>query len=117
MQNVLRFDASPGWAAEDVAVGADGRPRLLRVHPDGRAEVSTVDSQAKLTNAQVHANTGFAPLRIAAGPDGLTRLLWGSADGRDSVTLLNEDNTLHTSSPPTSPPTTTPPTTTDLNGE
>jgi photosystem II stability/assembly factor-like uncharacterized protein len=103
LEAALRFDASPGWAAEDLTVGIDGRPRLLRVNSDGRAEVSTVDTQGRLTDAQVHTNPGFAPRRIAAGPDGLTRLLWGSDDGRDSVTLLSADNTPPADSPPSQP--------------
>ncbi len=94
METVFRFDASPGWAAEDLAIGSDGRPRLLRVNADGRAEVSTVAADGRLTDAQVHANPGFQPLRIAGGPDGLTRLLFTDADGAANVFLLNPDNSL-----------------------
>src|SRR5262249_38912490 len=58
MVAVLRFDATPGWAAEDVTVGTDGRPRLLRVSPDGRAEVSTVALDGRLADAHVQSNPG-----------------------------------------------------------
>jgi photosystem II stability/assembly factor-like uncharacterized protein len=106
MVSVVRFDAAPGWAAEDIAVGIDGRPRLLRVSPDGRAEVATVGPDGLLTDAQVQANSGSEPLRIAAGPDGLTRLLWADTSGTESVTVLNADNTPYVapSSPPPGPP-------------
>lgn len=92
LASVFRFDASPGWAAEDITVANDGLPRLLRVHPDGRASVSTFDPEGTLTAEQIYTNQGLLPRRLSAGGDGLTRLLWTDADGVEEVWLLNRDN-------------------------
>jgi hypothetical protein len=104
----LRLDANPDWAAEDLAVAADGRPRLLRVHPDGRASLATLHAGGSLVDERIHSEAGFAPRRISAGPDGFTRLLWRSADGAEKVSLFNLDNTLRIVPSPTPPPTPTP---------
>ena len=94
MELAFRFPASPDLAAEDITVGADGRPRVLLVGADDNADVATVDASGNLINVQ-NLSPGGRPRRIAAGPDGLTRLLFSDADGRANVLLLNPDNTLH----------------------
>lgn len=119
LEAAFHFDANPGWAAEDIAVAADGRPRLLRVHRDGRASLATIAAQGGLADERIHTEVGFAPRRISAGPDGATRLLWRSADGAEKVSLLNLDNTRRTA--PVATPTPTPagppiPTIRDLSG-
>jgi hypothetical protein len=88
---VFRFGAEPDWAVEDVSVGADGQPRVLRTRRDGTAEVSTVDAQGRLLFRRTYEKPGDGARRISAGPDGLTRLLWGRSGG-DQVWLLNADN-------------------------
>ena len=101
LEAAFRFDANPDWAAEDIAVAADGRPRLLRVHRDGRASLATLDAAGRLTAEQVHADGGLIPRRISAGPDGETRLLWRSAGGSEKVWLLNLDNSRKAAPTPT----------------
>jgi photosystem II stability/assembly factor-like uncharacterized protein len=103
MDEVFRFPASPDWAAEDITVAADGRPRLLRVGADDHAEVSTIDALGNLKDAQTHS-PGWRPRRIAAGPDGLTRLLFSDGGGGANVFLLNPDNTVHSQPTPTPTP-------------
>jgi photosystem II stability/assembly factor-like uncharacterized protein len=88
------WPASAGYAAEDLAVGADGSPRLLRTNPNGDVEVSTIDAAGHPSAAQILSNSGFTPRRISAGADGKTRLLWNAADGSGSVWILNADNTV-----------------------
>jgi hypothetical protein len=114
MEEIIRFDARPSTpcspptlgcccgtsnpfpAVEDITVGADGRPRLLRVGVDGMAEVSTIDAHGEITDAQTYG-VGWFPRRIAAGADGFTRLLWADAGGGAHVWLLNPDNSLNAS--------------------
>jgi photosystem II stability/assembly factor-like uncharacterized protein len=91
MVKVLRFPASPGLAAADITVASDGRPRLLRVGTDGKAEVSTIDASGNLSDAQTH-NPGWRPRRIAAGPDGFTRLLFSDGSGAAKIWRLKPDN-------------------------
>jgi photosystem II stability/assembly factor-like uncharacterized protein len=93
MLRSFQWPASPGFAAEDIAVGADGRVRLLGTSANARAEVSTVES-GQLTSGQIYSNFGYVPRRISTGADGLTRILWNYAGGHGSVWLLNADNTV-----------------------
>ena len=80
------------WVAEDVAVGADGRPRILRTSPGGRASVVTLDGD-RLVDDRRHELSGFTPRRIAAGADGQTRLLFSDGDDQGELLLLAPDNT------------------------
>ncbi len=89
-----KYAAQLDEAVEDVAVAADGRPRILRTNPAGLASVATVDATGRLTAGQHYELPGLTPRRIAAGADGRTRLLFGSGDGRGELLLLNPDNTL-----------------------
>ena len=107
VDGAFRFNANPDWVAEDIAVAADGRPRLLRVHRDGRASLAKLAADGDLADERIHSEAGFAPRRISAGPDGATRLLWRSADGSEKVSLFNLDNAVPT--PPVPTPTPTPP--------
>ena len=115
MGEIFRFDSSPDWAAEDITVAADGRPRLLRVGADNNAQVSTIDALGHLTAAKTHS-PGWRPRRIAAGPDGLTRLLFSDAAGTANVWLLNPDNSLKAGSEPPEPPGPTGPLSGDWTG-
>jgi hypothetical protein len=90
------WPASAGYAAEDLAVGADGSPRLLRTNPNGDVEVSTIDAAGHPSAAQILSNSGFTPRRISAGADGRTRILWNAPDGSGSVWILDTDNTVLT---------------------
>ena len=89
-----RYAAHPDGAVEDVAVAADGRPRILRTNPAGLASLATVDATGRLTAEQHYELPGFTPRRIAAGADGQIRLLFGSSAGQGELLLLNPDNTL-----------------------
>ena len=101
-------------------MGADGRPRLLRVNRDSMASLATLAAEGALAGERIHSEAGFAPRRISAGPDGATRLLWRSEDGAEKVSLLDLENAVPT--PPVATPTPTPtpppggPRVTDLNG-
>ncbi len=88
------YEAYLDWSAQDVAVAADGRPRLLRTSPGGLASVVTIDAAGRLTAGRRYELPGFTPRRIAAGADGSTRLLFGSDDGQGELLLLDSDNTL-----------------------
>ena len=94
MLRSFQWAASPGLAAEDITVGVDGRPRVLRTNPNGNMEVWTVDTAGRLTDGQTYSNFGYVPRRISAGADGLTRVLWNDVGGFGSVWLLNADNTV-----------------------
>jgi hypothetical protein len=94
MLRSFQWPASPGFAAGDIAVGADRRPRVLRTNPNGNMEGWTVDTAGQLTDGQTYSNFGYVPRRISAGADGLTRVLWNSVGGHGSVWLLNADNTV-----------------------
>ncbi len=94
MVSSYKYAAHLDWTAEDVAVAADGRPRLLRTSPEGLASVATIDTAGRLMTGQRYGLPGFTPRRIAAGSDGSTRLLFGSEDEQGELLLLNGDNTL-----------------------
>jgi hypothetical protein len=81
-----------GFVDDDIAVGGDGRTRLLRTNVAGHAEVSTIDVSGHPTSAQVFVNSSFQGRRISAGADGRTRLLWNTPDGTAQVWVLNSDN-------------------------
>jgi hypothetical protein len=93
MLRSFQWAASPGLAAEDIAVGADGRPRLLRTS-SLQAEIWTVGADGQLTAGQSYGSFGYVPRRISVGADGLTRVLWNYVGGHGSVWLLNADNTI-----------------------
>ncbi len=94
-----KYAADADWSAEDLTVGEDGRPRLLRTGPDGLASAATIDAGGRLTASQSYGLPGFTPRRIAAGADGLTRVLFGGDDGHGELLLLNPDNTLRSQQP------------------
>ncbi len=94
MVTSYKYFAHLDWSAVDVAVAADGRPRLLRASPGGLASVSTVDAAGQLTAGQAHEVPGFTPRRIAGGADGHTRVLFDSGDGHGELLLLHSNNTL-----------------------
>lgn len=94
VRSSYHFAAHLDWAVEDLAVAADGRPRVLRTSPGGLASVATVDAAGRLTEGQRYTLPGFTPRRIAAGADGLTRLLFASGDGQGELLLLDSDNTV-----------------------
>lgn len=93
MLRSFQWAASPGFAAEDISVGADGRVRLLSTSANAQTQVSTVEA-GQLTSSQIYSNFGYVPRKISAGADGLTRVLWNYAGGHGSVWLLNADNTV-----------------------
>jgi len=74
MLRSFQWAASPGLTAEDITVGVDGRPRVLRTNPNGNMGVWTVDTAGHLTDGQTYSNFGYVPRRISAGADGLTRV-------------------------------------------
>ena len=76
-------------------MATDGRPRLLRTSPGGRASVATIDAEGRMVADQRYTAPGFTPRRIAAGADGQTRLLFSNGDGQGELLRLNPDNTLH----------------------
>jgi hypothetical protein len=82
------------WSADDLTVGADGRPRVLRTSPSGLASVVTIDERGLPTSGGRFTLPGFTPRRISAGADGLVRLLFGSEDGQGQILLLDANNRL-----------------------
>ena len=90
----FKYRADLPWAVEDLAVGADGRPRLLRTSPGGLASLATVDAEGRLVGTHDYELPGLTPRRVAAGGDGLTRILFSDGDGNGELLLLNPDNTL-----------------------
>jgi hypothetical protein len=80
------------WSVEDLAVGVDGRPRLLRTQPDGTASVTTIDSDGRLVFERFHERPNLRPRRIASGADGLTRLLFTGSDGNGELLVLDSAN-------------------------
>jgi len=89
-----RLGAFLDWSAQDITVGADGRPRLLRTSPSGLASIVTIDEAGLPRKGGRYTLPGFTPRRIAAADDGVTRVLFGSDDGQGEVLLLDSDNHL-----------------------
>jgi hypothetical protein len=87
------YVADADWSVEDLAVGADGRPRLLRSRPDGIASVATIDASGRLVSEQSHSLEGLRPGRIASGSDGVTRVLFRGDGGDARLMLLDGANT------------------------
>jgi hypothetical protein len=87
-----RLGAYLDWSAQDITVGADGRPRLLRTSPSGLASIVTIDEAGLPRTGGRYTLPGFTPRRIAAADDGVTRVLFSSDDGQGEVLLLDSDN-------------------------
>jgi hypothetical protein len=84
MDSFARFDASTDGAVVDIAVGADGKARILVADAAGNARIWTVASDGSRTAGDSMAIAGLSPRRISAAADGGLRLLW-TAGGQGTV--------------------------------
>jgi photosystem II stability/assembly factor-like uncharacterized protein len=84
-----RFEASPDGTVVDLAVGADGKARILVADAAGAARVWTVAADGTRSSGDALQVTGLLPRRIAAAADGGIRVLWTDRSGRGAVSVLS----------------------------
>ena len=87
-ESVLVLSGDSTWLPTDVAVGADGRTRLLFADATGAMHVATVRADGFVSRGPQYGPTpGWTAIAIDAAPDGRTWVLWRSADGRVAVSV------------------------------
>lgn len=88
MQTFARFDSSSDGVVLDLAVGVDGKARILVADATGKARIWTVASDGSRTAGDPMVMSGLSPQRIAAAADGGLRVLW-TAGGHGTVAVLD----------------------------
>jgi len=89
METKFAWDASADGAVEDVAVGADGKARILVADPDAHARIWTVGGDGSRSSGPALEMTGLSPRRISAAADGTIDVLWADSAGHGSVAVLD----------------------------
>jgi len=87
----VKWGATAGWTAEDIAVAPDGRVRVLATTASGSMQVWKVGEDGSRSIGATYENPGFVPRRIAGGSDGLTRVLWGGGHGEGDVWFVDSE--------------------------
>jgi hypothetical protein len=87
---------SAAWRGADVAVGSDGKTKLLWDTADGRADVWSVGSNFAVAGGPAYGPIpGWLAVDSAAGADGLTRVLWrNSTTGAAALWLMDAGGNL-----------------------
>ena len=89
METKFAWDASSDGAVEDVAVGADGKARILVVDAESHARIWTVAGDGSRSSGAALEMTGLSPRRISAAADGTIRVLWADSAGHGAVALVD----------------------------
>jgi photosystem II stability/assembly factor-like uncharacterized protein len=100
---VYVYAAIPEFTVEDIAVGSDGRARVLTTSSAGAMQVWTVQADGSRSVGAIEENPGLVPRRIAAGEDGLTRVLWSDGAGAGAVWVLDGETRVSTHEVPAGP--------------
>ena len=97
MEASFKWDASADGAVADVAVGADGKARILVADAAGHARIWTVAADGSRSAGDSLELAGLSPRRIAAASDGGFRILWADRNGRGSVSILTAGGAMESS--------------------
>jgi hypothetical protein len=93
LERVFRWDGEPGFTVEDIAVGYDGRARILVTNVAGQMRIDTVDAAGLRAVGTIRESFGLRPRRIASS-DRFTHVLWTDGAVFGEVWLLNPDDTV-----------------------
>lgn len=83
------------WTVTDVAVGSDGKARLLWDQAGGATTEWSVDNSLHVASGPVYGPlSGWIARATAAGGDGFTRILWTNTSGAVALWLEDPAGTL-----------------------
>jgi hypothetical protein len=87
--------ASHFYQGQDVAVGSDGKSRVLWTALDGKSVIWSMDNSFHTSFGPVFGPfNNWTVQSDAVGGDGLTRVLWTNTDGRAALWLEDADGML-----------------------